>query len=243
MLRPFTFAFAAAMALGLVSQASAQVAVQGGGGAGWGARGYSPASQSMTYLLYYPQLQKEIEIIDEQKAELEKIQKEMQAKTSEAYKTLAETKAEDPQERQKKYMELYQDLGKETDERVNKLLLPHQKKRLSQIMLQMKLQQSGYGYGFAGAIGGDDVAKELGITDAQKEELRKKEEEVRAGMQKKYQEFYKKLQEETTKELMSVLTPAQRKKLEEMTGSKFELQKWQPAQPAQPALKKGPKGD
>ena len=232
MFRPISFAFVAAMAMICVLSASAPVVVQGGGGAYGGMQGYSPSGQSLMYLLYYPQLQKEIEIIDDQKAELEKIQKEMQTKMSEAYITLGDTKIEDPQERQKKYMEIYQELGKETEERVSKLLLPHQKKRLTQIMLQMKLQQSGYGYGFAGALGGDDVAKELGITDAQKEELKKKEEEVRAGMQKKYQEFYKKLQEETTKELMSVLTPAQRKKLEELTGAKFEWQQYQPAQPA-----------
>ncbi len=238
MLRPFTLALVAALAIVCVASASAQVVVQGGGGAYGGMRGYSPSSQSLMYLLYYPQLQKEIEIIDEQKAELQKIQSEMTAKMTEAYKTLGDTKIEDQQERQKKYTEIYQELGKETEERVNKLLLPHQKKRLTQIMLQMKLQQSGYGYGFAGAIGGDDVAKELGITDAQKEELRKKEEEVRAGMQKKYQEFYKKLQEETTTELMSVLTPAQRKKLEELTGAKFEWQQYQPAQPAVKVEKK-----
>ncbi|MBC7853175.1 MAG: hypothetical protein IAF94_07045 [Pirellulaceae bacterium] len=240
MFRPTSLAFVAALALVCASQASAQVVVQGGGAAG-GARGYYPNSQPLMYLLYYPQMQKEIEIIDDQKVELEKIQKEMQAKMSEAYKTFGDAKIEDPQERQKKYMEIYQDISKETDEQVNKLLLPHQKKQLTQIMLQMKLQQSGYGYGFAGALGGDDVAKELGITDAQKEELRKKEEEVRAGMQKKYQEFYKKLQEETTKELMSVLTPAQRKKLEELTGAKFQWQQWQPA--VQPPAKVEKKGD
>jgi hypothetical protein len=39
---------------------------------------------------------------------------------------------------------------------------------------------------------------------------------------------------------MSVLTPAQRKKLEDLTGQKFEWQQLQPAQPAaKPTEKKG----
>ena len=239
MVRSCSFALMAAMALVFATQASAQVVVQPGG-AGGGTRAVYPTGQSLMYLLYYPQLQKEIDIVDDQKAELQKIQSEMQAKMTESYKTLNEKQDGDQLQRQQKYMELYQSLGKETEEKVAKVLLPHQKKRLSQIMLQMKLSQTSYGYGFAGALEGDEVGKELGITDAQREELKKKEEKVRAEFMKKYQEFYKKLNDETREELMSVLTPAQRKKLEDLLGAKFDLQ--QP-QYAQPALKPDKKGD
>ena len=238
MFRSLTFAFVAAMALVFVTRISAQVVVQGGGTGG--TRAVYSTGQSLMYLLYYPQLQKEIELVEDQKAELQKIQSESQVKMTEAYKTLNANQEGDPLVRQQKYMELYQTLGKETEEKVAKVLLPHQKKRLSQIMLQMKLSQSSYGYGFAGALEGDDVGKELGITDAQREELKKKEEKIRAEFTKKYQEFYKKLNEETKEEMMSVLTPAQRKKLEDLLGTKFELQ--QP-QFGQPALKKDQKGD
>lgn len=234
--RPLTFAIALTWTIAVVCHASAQVAVQTGGG---GARAAYPyGGQSLAFVLHYPQIQKEIEIIDGQKAELQRIQAEMSAKTSEAYKKLTVPLDGDPQERQKKYLEIYQAIAQETDAKVNQVLLPHQKKRLGQIMLQMKLQQSGYGYGFAGTLGGEDVSKDLGITDAQKEELKKKEAEIRAGVQKKYQEFYKKLNEETREELLSVLTSAQRKKLEEMTGAKFDWQQWQPAQPAAKTEKK-----
>ncbi|MCE9527220.1 MAG: hypothetical protein K8R36_14330 [Planctomycetales bacterium] len=77
MLRPATFAVA--MALVLATQASAQVVVQAGGtgGAGGGTRAVYPTGQSLMYLLYYPQLQKEIDLVDDQKAELQKIQSEI----------------------------------------------------------------------------------------------------------------------------------------------------------------------
>ena len=48
----------------------------------------------------------------------------------------------------------------------------------------------------ASAIASDEVAKALGLTDAQKEELRKKEAEVRDDMRVKTQEFYQKLRDE-----------------------------------------------
>ena len=236
------FAFVAAITVVLVSPAAAQVAVQGGG-AGGARYTYSQNSQSLMYLLYYPQFQKEIEIVDDQKAELQKIQTDMQAKMTEAYKTMGDQQAGgDPLQRQQKYIELYNTLAKETEEKVNKVLLPHQKKRLNQIMLQMKLSQTSYGYGFAGALEGDEVGKELGITDAQREELKKKEEKIRGEFMKKYQEFYKKLNDETREEMMSVLTPTQRKKLEELLGSKFEWQQQQ-FQPATQPLKPDKKGD
>ena len=103
MFRPFSLAFAAAMALLFVSQASGQAVVQGGG-AGGARVAYSQNSQSLMYLLYYPQFQKEIEISDEQKTELQKIQADMQTKMTESYKTLNEKQEGDALQRQQKYM-------------------------------------------------------------------------------------------------------------------------------------------
>lgn len=215
----------------LVAAAQAQVVVRQPAGGAAQMQYYNPLGQSLQWALY-PQMQKELDIVPEQKTELEKIQKEAMAKTQELYKLLSERDPKiDQAERYAKYNEQAKVLGEETEEKVGKILLPHQKKRLSQIVLQMKLAQTGYGS--AAALGGEEIAKELGITDAQKEELQKMEAEVRQETQKKYQEFYKKLNDEAREKLMSVLTPAQRKKLEELTGQKFE---WQlQAQPAQPA--------
>ena len=105
------------------------------------------------------------------------------------------------------------------------MLLAHQLDRLRQIMLQMKLRSAGYGS--ASALSGEDVSEALGLTEEQKEQLRKKEEEVRADMQEKTQEFYNKLREESRDKLLGVLTEAQRKKLRDLMGDEYE---WQPTQ-------------
>jgi prefoldin subunit 5 len=197
---------------------SAQVVVQGGaGGAGGGWSYANPMGQSLQYLLY-PQVQSELDLLPDQKAALDKIRNEMTAKLQDAYKELKDVP---PADRQAKYLEVYSRVGADTDKRVAEVLLPHQTKRIRQIALQMRLANSGYGS--AAAFNTDDVAKELGVTPEQIEELKKREAELRQEIQDKTREFYKKLNEETREKLLGVLTAAQREKLRELQGEKFEL--------------------
>lgn len=177
------------------------------------------------YWLVNDQMIKELDILPDQKEKLDKLRTEMQTKTTEAYQSINFNEIK-PEERTAKYYEMVNKINDDIAKDVEKILLPHQIKRLKQIMTQMRLAQLGYGG--AATLGGDDLAKELGITDEQREELKKKEEEVRQDMQKKTQEFYKKLQDESREKIFSVLTNAQRKKLDELIGEKFEWKYQQP---------------
>jgi hypothetical protein len=209
--------FAGAMLVLLIPQlAQAQAA----GVARPGYQYYSSAGQSVNWL-FNPQIQKELEVVPEQLEKLKQIRTEMYKKRSELYKSYREM---DPSERQKKYSEMSKTLGEEAEKKIKEVLLETQLDRLRQIMLQMKLRNT---YGSASALAGDDVAKALGLTDEQVKQLREKEQKIRADMQKKTQEFYKKLREEAREELLGVLSEEQRKKLEGLTGEKFE---WQPMQ-------------
>jgi hypothetical protein len=183
---------------------------------------YVPQTQSLQWLIT-PQIQKELEIVPEQKEQLDKLSRESQAKMAEAYKGLSEVPAE---ERQSKYYELLRESTEATEKEVRKVLLPIQIKRLQQIVLQMKLQQLQWG--MAAGFASDELADELKITDEQRAEFQKKEKELREEIQKKTQEFYKKLQEESREKLMDVLTPEQKQKLAALTGPKFE---WKYANP------------
>ncbi len=178
----------------------------------------NPMGQSLSWLLN-PQIIKELDIVPEQKEKLTKLRTETSTKMRGMYKSFGDI---DPKERQKKYYEAYKELGEETEKKVREVLVDHQIDRLKQIMLQMKLR--GAGYGSANALSGDDIAKALELTDEQKEQLRKKEAEVRKEMQAKTQEFYKKLREEGREEIFSVLTDVQRKKLKKLLGEKYEWQ-------------------
>lgn len=192
----------------------------------------SPMGQNLSWLLY-PQIQSELDLVPDQKAAIEKIRNEMNTKLQESYKELKDV---EPAERQKKYYEMYVKLGAETDKRVEEVLLPHQSKRIRQIGLQMRLANSGYGS--AAALNSEDIAKELGITPEQIEELKKREVELRQEIQEKTREFYKKLNEESREKLMSVLTSAQRQKLKDLEGDKFELKPYVPQAPKKDEPKK-----
>ncbi len=195
-----------------------------------GRGGSYPQQNSLAQAIYWigsEQMQKELDILPEQNEKLNKIRGEMQTRTQAAYKAININEVP-PEERAAKYQEVTNSVGEETAKLVEGVLLPHQLKRLKQIMTQTRMAQLGYGGGSA-VLASDDLSEELGITEEQKEELKKKEAEVRQEIQQKTQEFYKKLQEEAREKIFSVLTPSQRKKLEEIQGERFEWKFQQPA--------------
>jgi hypothetical protein len=191
---------------------------------------WMPQTQFLQWLAA-PQIQKELEIVPEQKEKLDKISRESQTKMAEAYKSLSDVPAE---ERQSKYYELLRESYESSEKQVREVLLPIQVKRLQQIVLQMKLQQMQWG--MASTFASDELAAELNITDEQREAFQKKEKEVREEIQKKTQEFYKKLQDESREKLLEVLTPEQKAKLSALTGPKFEWKNENP-QPVVPEKK------
>jgi hypothetical protein len=169
--------------------------------------------------VFSPPLQKELDLVADQKDKLAEVQVEAMEKSRDLYTT---THDEDRQEWMRKYNEVAGRLARETDKQVRDILLPHQARRLRQIVLQTRL--NGAGFGSSAGIASGEVAEELGLSEAQKRELKKKEKEITAEVQRKTREFYEKLREESEDELLSVLTEAQRKKLKELVGEKFDWQ-------------------
>jgi len=186
----------------------------------------NPMGQNLQYL-FYPQVKEELDLLPDQVAALDKIRNELNVKMQDAYKELKDVPQAD---RQAKYLEVYTRMGADTDKRVSEVLLPHQTKRIRQIALQMRLANSGYGS--SAALNGDDIAKELGVTAEQVDQLKKREAELRQEIQEKTRDFYKKLNDESREKLLSVLTAAQREKLKELQGDKFELNPY--SQPRSP---------
>ena len=99
-------------------------------------------------------------------------------------------------------------------EELKQLLLPHQIDRLHQVALQTHMRQAGT----AGALANKKVAEELGISDEQIDRLKEKSKELKAKMEEKI----KKLKEQMKQELLEELTSEQRRKLDAMTGDKYE---------------------
>lgn len=179
--------------------------LMGGGGMGW------------TQLLQIEKVQKEIELTDDQKADVEKIVTANREKMRELF---GQGQGGDRQANFEKMRELQQ----EAQKKIEGALLPHQVARLKEIRLQV----AGIG-----ALMDADVQKELGLSEEQLQKLRDVGREVMQGfrpqdgqgprdpgaMRERMQEMRQKMEEAALK----VLTDDQKAKWNKMKGEKFEL--------------------
>jgi hypothetical protein len=191
----------------------------------WCCLSAAPALAQVSYgygygWLYNPQVQKELEVVDYQLEQIKELQSKLQAETREIYAEIAKLPREDQsaeyQEAQKKVQELYKD----HNAKLKKILLPQQIDRLEQISAQMQLR-GGAAYGLRGAL-----AEKLGLSEQQQTELKEKAAEKNRELYAKYAE----LKAEMEKELLDeVLTAKQRKQLDDLIGEPIDLNAWQGA--------------
>ncbi|MCH8047039.1 MAG: hypothetical protein IID44_25330 [Planctomycetes bacterium] len=170
-------------------------------------------------LLDREQVQKELDLVDDQIDDIKKIREESRNAMRDLFSGLRDLPSEERREAFTALREKMREQGEIAQKKIEKVLLPHQRDRLQQITFQQSMQRRGT----TGVFESNTVAEALGITDAQKEKLREKSEEV----EKELREKLAKARQEAIQELLSVLTPAQRKKYEELMGEPFELQRQQ----------------
>ncbi len=164
-------------------------------------------------LLSNTQVQKDLELDQDQITELRKIQDDYQKQIRNEIKQAQKNKSLNS----KKLKEITQRVFKERKSAIGAVLLPHQSKRLKQIAAQMELKNRGD----LNALIGSNLASELGIDDEQKERLKKRAAEIK----KEFEEKVAKLKKEAQQELFRELRPDQRKKLDELTREKFEYKR------------------
>lgn len=120
----------------------------------------------------------------------------------------------EPPEDFKKSRERLKEFRDELAKEIDNILLPHQRRRLDEISLRMKMKQRGT----SGSLVDTELAKTLSIDDAQKERIRRRAAEV----QKELEEKIAKLREEAREEILDELTPAQQRQLKDLLGSDFD---------------------
>lgn len=168
------------------------------------------------YLLSNEDVVKELELVDDQQEKLAAMRQRTQEEAREMFSGLRDLSADERREKFEEFRTKMADRQKEIDKEIDGILLSHQKSRLAQIQTQMQLRRQGGG----SALSSDRLVEELGITDAQKEQLQKVQEEVRNEMR----DQIRKLQADAQKKVLDVLSPEQRKKYEEMVGEPFSIQ-------------------
>jgi len=194
----------AALTLAVLASIGSTAFAQPGGRGGFG--GFGGLAGNIG-LLMREDVNKEIELLDDQQEELQELQSGMRDRMREVFANFREMSDDERRE-------AMTDFGKSLQEDIDEVLLPHQSKRLKQISLQQRMQ-GGTARGLRG-----EVAEELGLSDDDLEEIEEKSREAAEELQKKISE----LRAEAQKELLNdVLSPSQQKKLKDMLGEKFEF--------------------
>lgn len=174
--------------------------------------GGGPMSDAFS-LANNPDVQKEIELLDDQQKQLNAINEDFSKRIQEEMGSLVNGNVSP--ERGKEIGELIKKLNEEKRQKMEGVLLPHQFTRLRQIAFQQQMKYQGD----ANAIMSEKVAEELGITEDQKKKLSERADELK----KELEEKIARLKEETRESLMEELTSEQREKLKEMMGGAFDL--------------------
>ena len=170
-------------------------------------------------LLGMEQVQKELDLVDDQIQDIKKIQDDSRSSLRDLFSGLRDLPSDERRSAFEGLREKMREQNEAAQVKIDKILLPHQRDRLKQINFQMSVQRRGT----TSAFGSDTVAEALGITDAQKEKLKEKSEEV----EKELREKIAAARQEAIQELLSVLTAAQRKKYEQLMGEPFTLDRSQ----------------
>lgn len=175
-----------------------------GGGFGGGALG----------VLRDEAAREELGVTEDQMEKLQEIQRKSGEQMREMFSGMRDL-SED--ERRERFADLREKMTKQQEEmqsQIDDVLLPQQRDRLKQIALQQRMR-----FGAQNALGSPEVAKELGITDEQREKLQKVAQEAEEELRKKTEE----LREEAKQKILSVLTAEQKDKLKNLIGEPAKI--------------------
>lgn len=223
-MRTYVLRFAAAVGLAFALVAASAVAQPPGGPGGpGGQRGpgmfmMGGGMMGYTQLLRIEKVQKEIELTDDQKAELQKIEEQSRARMRELFQGGGQDREAARQR--------FEQARQETEKAIEGVLLPNQVKRLKEIRLQV--------VGIAGVLMDQGVRKELGVTEEQAQKIREAVQKVMEDMRGQRQQgerpsaeqMQQRMQEMRTKmaeAVMAQLTEEQKNKWNQMIGEKFEI--------------------
>ena len=205
----------------------------GGFGGGFG----MPMMFGPTDLLRRQDVRKELELLDDQVQQLEALEQKMRDRMRQAFPVPpAPGQAGNREERrdqgapkpQTDFRQVFEQINKETRAELAQILLPHQSKRLDQLSAQLRMQGGGM------ALLSGDVARDLGVTDEQREQLRTKVEEIEREARKQEAEIRRQAREK----VIRLLTPDQQKKLKDLIGEPFTFEMQPP--PRRPGQPGGP---
>lgn len=225
-IRFVAIAFASLAALGLCTSAWAQPGPGGGPRPGFGMfGGGSGASVSMLYgpLLNVPTVQKELDLLDDQKAEIKPASDKAQAAMRESFSGMRDLSQEERRAKMEEIGKKVQAQAEEMKKTIEHTLLPNQLKRLKGIALQVAGVR---------ALNDKEVQQDLKLSEDQTAKIKS----IGEDSMKKVRELFsdggdrqtagpkiQELRKDSEKQIMDVLSDDQKASLEKMKGDKLEI--------------------
>jgi len=177
--------------------------------------GFSMGAPDVFSLAQNGDVQKEIELVDDQLEQLKKINSDFSKRIQEKMAEMKDDKGNFDIAKARSLSAMMKELNEEKQAKMQDVFLPHQFERLRQISLQTQMRRSGE----TNMLANKEVVEALGLSDEQLKKLKEKAKELKAEMD----EEIKQLKEKARKSLFKELTSDQRDKLKSMLGNDFEL--------------------
>jgi Spy/CpxP family protein refolding chaperone len=202
---------------------------RGGGPGGFGRGGFGGAGFRMMFL-QNEQVQKELELIDDQKEQIKKINEKADEERRANFAGFGDLSQEERQTKLEELRPKMEESQKALAKQIDEVLMPNQRDRLKQVTIQIQ--------GTA-ALSDDEVAKELALTDDQEKQIEQVRREAgernreafrdggAGGDPEARRERFQKMQKETDDKVLAVLSSEQRDKFTKMQGEKFEFDRSQ----------------
>jgi len=185
---------------------------------GWQDQDKNLESNRLSFLAN-PEIQKDVELLPEQVEQLEALQTEAGEVFEKLFSAIQEDLRELSAEEQKKLVRKTHGQAQEKLRAINdkayQILLPHQVKRLEQILVQQKIRSGGT----KALLDSEFFRDRVGLTDDEVSALRKKEKEVIEQRQKEIAE----IKEKAWADVLSVLPKEKQEKFESMIGETFRM--------------------
>ena len=182
----------------------------------------NPFSDKMLPALFNPRIQNELELVDEQKAQLKESLESVKKLKNQFGKELQEYRKTASQEqlatRRAELLGQFEKEKRTAEQAIFAMLLPHQKRRLGQVTAQMMLAAASEKNSLG--VLAPEMIKWLEIDERQANRLRERAREVR----KKLAEDIARLTEKAKQDLLKELSPRQRKKYKELIGDPIKKQ-------------------
>jgi Spy/CpxP family protein refolding chaperone len=185
---------------------------QGGGFGRGGFGGFGGGGGGSLMLLYDENVRKDLGVTDDQWQRVQEEQRKTQEQLGGAFQNLRDLSDEQRQARMDEIRKNAEEQRKKTEN----ILTQAQRDRLKQIAVQSRLNR---GNAAEVLVEDEELSKDLSLTDADKDRIRKASEEA----QEELRAEIRKLQEKAREKVIDALTPTQQATLKKLTGPKIEF--------------------